>query len=159
MGGQLAGEVLAVSPAVQAAVADIVIVVHGADVIAGGAAAVPPSMVNGVNARVGPEAVPVGGLGVPPDVTDVLRQPSDLALTDVGIEVDRAVVVTVVQPEQLAVIEPVLLPAGRRGSQPLSLWLHGTPPLLRARCHPGWPQYQMSWPASILSATPAFHAG
>ena len=35
-----------------------------------------------------------------------------------GVHVDRAVLVTVVKPEQLAVAGPVRLPAGRRVSQP-----------------------------------------
>ena len=124
MGGQLAGEVLAVSPAVQAAVADVVIVVHGADVVAGVAAAVPPGVVDGVNARVGPEPVPVGGLGVPPDLADVLRQPADLAAADVGVQVDRAVVVAVVQlgaADGGRTSAPASWPAGQSAARALAL--------------------------------------
>src|ERR1700678_4212875 len=103
MGGQLAGEVLTISPAVQAAVADIVVIVDRADVVAGVPAAVPPGVVDGVNARVGSEPVPVGGLGVAPDLADVLRQPADLAGAKVGVREERAVVVAVVQHKRFVV--------------------------------------------------------
>ena len=85
MGGQLAGQRLAFPPAVQAAVADIVVVVNGADVVAGVAAAVPSGVVDGVDARVGPEPMAVRRLGVLPGLADVLRQPADLAVADVGV--------------------------------------------------------------------------
>jgi hypothetical protein len=124
VGGQLAGEGLALPPAVEAAVADIVIVVHGADVVAGVAAAVPPGVVDGVDARIRPECVPVGRLGVLPGLADVPRQPPDVAAADVRVQVDRAVIVAVVQLQQLTVIEPVLLPAGRRVRRSRSLQLY-----------------------------------
>jgi len=71
MSGQLGGESVAFPPSVQAAVADVAIVVDGADVIASMAAAVTPGMVDGIDARVGSERIAVGRLGVLPDLADV----------------------------------------------------------------------------------------
>src|SRR5690348_11751245 len=68
--GQLVGEGVSLPPGVQAAVADVVVIVDGTDVIAGVAAAVPPGVVDGVDARVGSERVAVGRLGVLPGLTD-----------------------------------------------------------------------------------------
>src|SRR5271156_439062 len=130
MSGQLASEGVALPPAVQPAVADIVVVVDRADVVARVAAAVPPGVVDGVDARVGPERVAVGCLGVLPGHIDEPGQPPGLGLAYARVYVDRAVLVAVVKPEQLAVVEPVLLPAGRRVSQPtLRLCLHQVLPL------------------------------
>src|SRR5215475_9424429 len=117
MSRQLASEGVALPPAVQPAVADVVIVVDRADVVARVAAAVPPGVVDGVDARVKPESVAVGCLGVLPGHIDEPGQPPDLGPAHVGVHVDRAVLVAVVEPEQLAVVEPVLLPGGRRVSQ------------------------------------------
>ena len=86
-----------------------------ADVVARVAAAVPPGVVDGVDARVRPERVAVGCLGVLPRHFDEPGQPPDLSPAHVGVHVYRAVLVTVAQPEQLAVVEPVLLP-GAGGS-------------------------------------------
>src|SRR5580704_12621232 len=110
MSGQLASEGVALPPSVQPAVADVAVVVDRADVVARVAAAVPPGVMDGVDARVGPERVAVGRLGVLPRHIDEPRQPSDLSPAHVGVQVNRAVLVAVVEPEQLAVIEPVLLP-------------------------------------------------
>src|SRR3954454_19954176 len=115
--GQLPGQGDALVPALQPAVADIVVVVDRADVVARLAAAVPPGVVDGVDARVGTERVAVGGLGVLPGRVDEPGQPRDLGAAHVGVGVDRAVLVVMVEPEQLAVVEPVLLPGGRRVSQ------------------------------------------
>ncbi|MGD0607615.1 MAG: hypothetical protein ABSA53_29025 [Streptosporangiaceae bacterium] len=57
VGGQLAGQGVALPPGVKSAVADVVVVVDRADVVARVAAAVPPGVVDGVDARVGPERV------------------------------------------------------------------------------------------------------
>src|SRR5215472_8023973 len=119
MGGQLASKGVALPPGVQPAVADVVVVVDRADVIARVAAAVPPGVVDGVDARVRPEPVAVGCLGVLPGHIDEPGQPADLSPAYVGVHVDRAVLVAVVEPEQLAVVEPVLLPGGRRVGQPM----------------------------------------
>ena len=106
---------------------------HRADVVARVAAAVPPGVVDGVDARVGPERVAVGCLGVLPGHIDEPGQPPDLGPAHVGVQVDRAVLVAVVKPEQLAVVEPVFLPGGRRVSQlTLRLCLHQVLPPLRA---------------------------
>src|SRR5579864_4623200 len=117
MSGQLASEGVALPPGVQPAVADVVVVVDRADVVARVATAVPPGVVDGVDARVEPERVAVGCLGVLPGHVDEPGQPPDLGPAHVGVQVDRAVLVAVVKPEQLAVVEPVLLPGGRRGRQ------------------------------------------
>src|SRR5690348_14708738 len=133
MGGQLTGEGVALPPGVQPAVADVVVVVDRADVVARVAAAVPPGVVYGVDARVGPERVTVGCLGVLPGHIDEPGQPPDLGPAHVGVHVDRAVLVVMVEPEQLAVVEPVLLPGGRRVSQlTLRLCVHQVLPPLRA---------------------------
>src|SRR6266851_4882832 len=133
MSGQLASEGVALPPGVQPAVADVVVVVDRADVVARVAAAVPPGVVNGVDARVEPERVAVGCLGVLPGHIDEPAQPPDLSPAHVGVHVDRAVLVAVVEPEQLAVVEPMLLPDGWRVSQlTLRLCLHQALPPLRA---------------------------
>src|SRR6266550_5544039 len=133
MGGELASKGVALPPGVQPAVADVVVVVDRADVVARVAAAVPPGMVDGVDARVGPERVAVGCLGVLPGHIDEPGQPPDLSEAHAGVCVDRAVLVAVVEPEQLAVVEPVLPPGGRRVSQlTLRLCLHQVLPPLRA---------------------------
>src|SRR5215469_13661469 len=133
MGGQLASEGVALPPGVEPAVADVVVVVDRADVVARVAAAVPPSVVDGVDTRVGPERVAVGCLGVLPGHTDEPGQPPDLIPAHVGVHVDRAVLIAVIQPEQLTVVEPVLLPGGRRVRQPtLRLCLHQVLPPLGA---------------------------
>src|SRR5580700_8237 len=125
MSGQLTSEGVALPPGIQPAVADVVVVVDGADVVARVAAAVPPGVVDGVDARVEPEPVAVGCLGVLPGHIDEPGQPRDLSPAHVGVHVYRAVLVVVVEPEQLAVVEPVLLPGGRRVSQlTLRIWLH-----------------------------------
>src|ERR1700756_320156 len=134
MSGQLASQGVALPPGVQPAVADVVIVVDRADVVAGVAAAVPPGVVDGVDARVGPERVAVRCLGVLPGHIDEPGQPPDLGPAYVGVQVDRAVLVAVVEPQQLAVVEPVLLPGGRRITQlPLRLCLPLILPPLPAR--------------------------
>src|ERR1700760_1022804 len=112
MSGQLASQGVTFPPGVQPAVADVVVVVDRADVIARVAAAVPPGVMDGVDAGVGPERVAVGCLGVLPRRIDEPRQPPDLGPAHVGIQVDRAVLVVVVEPEHLAVVEPVLRPGG-----------------------------------------------
>ena len=117
MSGQLASEGVALPPGVQPAVADVVVVVDRADVVTRVAAAVPPGVVDRVDARVGPERVAVRCLGVLPGHIDEPGQPPDLSPAHVGVHVYRAVLVAVVEPEQLAVVEPVLLPGGRRVSQ------------------------------------------
>src|SRR5450755_2378515 len=117
MSGQLASEGVALPPGVQPAVADVAVVVDRADVVARVAAAVPPGVVDGVDARIEPERFAVGCLGVLPRHIDEPGQPSNLSPAHVGVHVYRAVLVAVVQPEQLAVVEPVLLPGGRRVSQ------------------------------------------
>src|SRR5215471_18292861 len=133
MGGQLASEGVALPPGVQPAVADVVVVVDRADVVARVAAAVPPGVVDGVDARVEPEPVAVCCFGVLPGHIDEPGQPGDLSLAHVGVYVDRAVLVAVVELEQLTVVEPVLLPGGRRVSQlTLRLCLHQVLPPLRA---------------------------
>src|SRR5215472_3507806 len=133
VGGQLTGEGVALPPGVQPAVADVVVVVDRADVVARVTAAVPPRVVDGVDARIGPERVAVGCLGVLPGHTDEPGQPQDLVPAHVGIYVDRAVLVVVVEPQQLAVVEPVLLPGGRRvGQLTPRLCLHQVLPPLRA---------------------------
>src|SRR6516162_11420352 len=125
MSGQLASEGVALPPGVQPTVADVAIVVDRADVVARVATAVPPGVVDGVDARVEPERVAVGCLGVLPGHVDEPGQPPDFVTAHVGVQVDRAMLVAVVQPEQLAVVEPVLLPGGRRVSQlTLRLCLH-----------------------------------
>src|ERR1700748_3701227 len=131
MSGQLASQGVAFPPGVQPAVADVVVVVDRADVVARVAATVPPGVVDGVDARVGPERVAVGCLGVLPGHVDEPGQPPDLVPAHVGVEVDRAVLVAVVKPQQLTMVEPVLLPGGRRVSQlALPLWLpQALPPL------------------------------
>src|SRR5215469_3942849 len=129
MSGQLASEGVALPPGVQPAVADVVVVVDRADVVARVAAAVPPGVVDGVDPRVEPERVAVGCLGVLPGHIDESGQPADLSPAHVGVGVDRAVLVAVVEPEQLAVVEPVLLPGGRRvGQLALRLCFHQDPP-------------------------------
>src|SRR6201994_3655974 len=110
MSGQLASEGVAFPPGVQPAVADVAVVVDRADVVARVAAAVPPGVMDGVDARVGPERVTVGCLGVLPGHIDEPGQPPDLGPAHVGVQVYRAVLIAVVEPEQLAVVEPVLLP-------------------------------------------------
>src|SRR5215831_78546 len=70
VGWQLASEGVALPPGVQPAVADVVVVVDRADVVARVAAAVPSGVVDGVDARVGPERVAVGCLGVLPGHVD-----------------------------------------------------------------------------------------
>src|SRR6266516_521636 len=133
MSGQLASEGVALPPGVQPAVADVVVVVDRADVVARMAAAVPPGVVDGVDARIGPEPVAIGRLGVLPGHIDEPGQPPNLSEAHIGVHVDRAVFVAVVEPEQLAVVEPVLLPGGRRVSQlTLRLCLHQVLPPLRA---------------------------
>src|SRR5690242_19842971 len=133
MGGQLASEGVALPPGIQPAVADVVVVVDRADVVACVAPAVPPGVVDGVDARVGPELVAVGCLGVLPGHIDEPGQPPDLSPAHVGVHVDRAVLVAVVEPEQLAMVEPVLLPGGWWVSQlTLRLRLHHVLPPLRA---------------------------
>src|SRR5262245_55850348 len=133
MGGQLASQGVALSPGVQPAVADVVIVVDRADVVARVAAAVAAGGADGVDARIDPERVAVGCLGVLPGHADEPGQPPDLSPAHVGVHVDRAVLVAVIEPEQLAVVEPVLLPGRRRVSQlTLRLCLHQVPPTLRA---------------------------
>src|SRR5580700_8701284 len=133
--GQLTSQGVALLPGVQPAVADVVVVVHRAAVVARVAAEVPPGVVDGVDARVGPERVAVGCLGVLPGHIDEPGQPPDLGPAHAGVYVDRAVLVAVVEPEQLAVVEPVLLPGGRRVSQlALRLCLHQVLPPPRARC-------------------------
>src|ERR1700689_1689687 len=117
MSGQLASEGVALPPGVQSAVADVAVVVDRADVVARGAAAVPSGVVDGVDARVGPERVAVGCLGVLPGHIDEPGQPPDLGRAYAGVHVDRAVLVAMVEPEQLAVVKPVLLPGGGRVSQ------------------------------------------
>src|SRR6516225_2659225 len=117
VGGELASEGVTLPPGVQPAVADVVVVVDRADVVARVAAAMPPGVVDGVDARAGPERVAVGCLGVLPGHIDEPGQPGDLGPADVGGQVDRAMLVAVVLPEQLAVVEPVLLPGVRRVSQ------------------------------------------
>src|SRR6266436_1534291 len=134
MSGQLASEGVALPPGVQPAVADVAVVVDRADVVARVTAAVPPGVVDRVDARVGPERVAVGCLGVLPGRIDEPGQPPDLGPAHVGVQVDRAVLVAVVKPEQLAVVEPVLLPGGRRVSQlMLRLCLHQILPPFPAR--------------------------
>src|SRR5438067_4239269 len=133
MSGQLASEGVALPPGVQPTVADVVVVVDRADVVARMAAAVPPGVVDGVDARIGPERVAVGCLGVLPGHIDEPGQPPDLSPAHVRVHVDRAVLVAVVEPEQLPVVEPVLLPGGRRVGQPAPrLFLHQVLPPLRA---------------------------
>src|ERR1700746_224448 len=117
MGGQLASEGVALPPGVQPAVAAVVGAGDRADVVARVAAAVPPGVVDGVDARVGPEPLAVGCLGVLPGHIDEPGQPPDLSPAHIGVYIDHAVPVVMVQPEQLAVVEPVLLPGGRRVSQ------------------------------------------
>src|SRR5580704_13472437 len=125
MSRQLASEGVALPPGVQTAVGDVTVVVDRADVVARVAAAVPPGVVDGVDTRVGPERVAVGRLGVLPGHIDEPGQPLRLSPAHVGVCVDRAVLVAVVQPEQLAVVEPMLPPGGRRVSQrTLRLCLH-----------------------------------
>src|SRR5215813_9745186 len=104
-----------------------------ADVIARVAAAVPPDVVDGVDARVEPERVAVGCLGVLPGRIDEPGEPADLIPAHVGVHVYRAVLIAVIEPEQLAVVEPVLPPGGRRVSQLTPrLRLHQVLPPLRA---------------------------
>src|ERR1700722_12264036 len=132
MSGQLASEGIVLPPGVQPAVADVVVIVDRADVVARVAAAVPPGVVDGVDARVGPERLAVGCLGVLPRHTDEPGQPPDFIPAHVRVCIYRAVLAAVVQPEQLAVVEPVLLPGGRRVSQlTLRLRLHQVLPPLR----------------------------
>src|SRR5215831_8073327 len=154
MGGQLAGEGVALPPGVQPAVADVVVIVDRADVVACVAAAVPPGVVDGVDARVGPERVAVGCLGVLPGHIDEPGQPGDLGPAHAGVDVDRAVLIAVVEPEQLAVVEPVLLPGGRRVSQPMPrLCPHLVLPPLRAPpsgCRQA-PVNAIVWPVSSLA--------
>src|SRR5580692_7121392 len=125
MSGQLASEGVALPPSVQPAVADVVVVVDRADVVARVATAVPPGVMDGVDTRVRPERVAVGCLGVLPGHIDEPGQPPHLGPPHVGVHVDRAELVAVVQPEQLTVVEPMLLPGGWRVSQrTLRLCLH-----------------------------------
>src|ERR1700722_10885520 len=84
MSGQLASEGVALPPGVKAAVADVVVVVDRADVVTRVAAAVRPSVMDGVDARVGPELVAVGCLGVLPGHVDEPGQPPDLSPAHVG---------------------------------------------------------------------------
>src|ERR1700685_398338 len=138
MSGQLASEGVAFPPVVKTAVADVVVVVDRADVVARVPTAVPAGVVDGVDARVGPERVAVGCLGVLPGHIDEPGQPPDLVPAHVRVQVDRAVLVAVVKPEQLAVVEPVLLPGCRRVSQPaLRLCLHPVLLTLPALCGGG----------------------
>src|SRR5262245_10480085 len=154
MAGQLASGVVALPPGVQPAVADVVVVVDRADVVARVAAAVPPGVVDGVDARVGPERVAVGCLGVLPGHVDEPGQPGDLGPAHVGVHVDRAVLVAVVEPEQLAVVEPVLLPGGRRASQlTLRLRLHQVLPPLGHRPAASVKPHQRDRMASVLACT------
>src|SRR5436190_14826968 len=133
MSGQLASQGVAFPPVLQPAVADVVVVVDRADVVARVTAAVPSGVVDGVDARVGPEPLAVGCLGVLPGQVDEPGQPPDLGLAHIGVGVNRAVLVAVVPPQQLAVVEPVLLPGGRRVSQlTLRLCVHYVLPPLRA---------------------------
>src|SRR5262252_5774656 len=104
MSGQLASEGIALPPGVQPAVTDVVVVVDRADVVARVAAAVPPGVVDGVDARVEPERVAVGYLGVLPGDVDELGQPADLCPAHAGVHVDSAALIAVVEPEQLAVV-------------------------------------------------------
>src|ERR1700746_98825 len=158
MSGQLASQGVAFPPGVQPAVADVVVVVDRADVVARVAAGVPPGVVDGVDARVGPERVTVGCLGVLPGHVDEPGQPPDLGPAHVGVEVDRAVLVAVVEPEQLAVVEPVLLPGGRRVSQ-LTLRLCLPQVLPPVRALPGGCRQALInaivWPVSPLVVPPA----
>src|SRR6202012_2600260 len=93
MSGQLASQGVAPTPGVQAAVADVVVVVDRADVVARVTAAVAPGVVDGVDARVGPERVTIGGLGVLPGHIDDPGQPLDLTPAYIGVQVYRAVLV------------------------------------------------------------------
>src|SRR5690348_5763237 len=88
MSGQLAGEGVSLPPVFKTAVADVVVVVDRADVIARMAAAVPPGVVDGVDARVGPERLPVGCLGVLPGHVYEPGQPSNLGPAHIGVGVD-----------------------------------------------------------------------
>src|SRR5436305_1143925 len=135
MSGQLASQGVAFPPVLQPAVADVVVVVDRADVVARVTAAVPSGVVDGVDARVRPEPLAVSCLGVLPGQVDEPGQPPDLGPAHIGVEVDRAVLVAVVKPEQLTVVEPVLLPGGRRVSQlTLRLRLHQVLPPLSGHC-------------------------
>jgi hypothetical protein len=116
MRGEFAGERFAFPPGVQAAVADVVVVVHGADVVPGVTAAVPSCVMDGVDARVGPEPAAVGHLGVVPGRADVAGQPLDFAAANVRVEVYGAVLVGGVEPKQLTMVEPVFLPGLRRAA-------------------------------------------
>src|SRR5437764_12787569 len=91
MSGQLASQGVAFPPGVQPAVADVVVVVDRADVVARVTAAVPPGVVDRVDARVGPERVAVGCLGVLPGHVDEPGQPPALGLPNVGDGADGAV--------------------------------------------------------------------
>src|SRR6266496_1753957 len=74
------------------------------------------------------------GVAFLPGHVDEPGQPPDFGPAHVGVGVDRAVLVVVVEPEQLAVVEPVFLPGSRRVSQlTLRLCLHRVLPPLRAR--------------------------
>src|ERR1700676_1090615 len=95
MSGELASEGASFPPGVKPAVADAVEVVHRAAVVARVAAAVPPGVVNGVDARVGPERVAVGSLGVLPRHIDEPGQLPHLSPAHVGVHVYRAVLVAV----------------------------------------------------------------
>src|SRR3984885_13082095 len=88
--GQLASEGVALPPGVQPAVADVVVVVDRADVVARVAAAVPPGVVDGVDTRVGPERVAIGCLGVLPRHIDEPGQPPDLSAAHVRVCIYRA---------------------------------------------------------------------
>src|SRR3984885_13744798 len=96
MSGQLASEGVALPPGVQPAVADVVVIVDRADVVARVAAGVPPGGGDGVDARVEPERFAVGCLGVLPRHIDEPGQPPDLSPAHVGVQVYRAVLVAVV---------------------------------------------------------------
>src|SRR2546423_13404218 len=103
MSGQLPSQGVAFPPGVQPAVADVVVVVDWANVVARVAAAVPPGVVDGVDARIGPERVAVRCLGVLPGHIYEPGQPPDLGPAHVRVQVDRAVLVAVVELEQLTV--------------------------------------------------------
>src|ERR1017187_6936083 len=96
MSGQLASEGVALPPGVHPAVADVVVVVDRADVVARVAAALPPGAGGGGDVGVEPGRAPVGCLGVLPRHIDGPGQPPDLSRAHVGVHVYRAVLVAVV---------------------------------------------------------------
>src|SRR5262249_7692583 len=81
-------------------------------------------------ARVEPERVAVGCLGVLPGRIDEPGEPADLSPAYGGVHVDRAVLVAVVEPEQLAGGGPGLPPGGRAAKRPAppAPPHHGPPP-------------------------------